>query len=139
MKISLTPKRSEFTSVQKLFLLRREIGDKIDHYISYRVFFCVKQQKVPVSQRIWTPRSISASGSGPPGANPLTDLDPLPRIWTPQTKMSENIIVLVKMDDTLCSSAYLSMFLIQNMHIVNTYDLASRRMFLLTKGKWARI
>ena len=31
------------------------------------------------------------------------------------------------------------MFLIQNMHIVNTYELASRRMFLLTKGKRARI
>ena len=38
LKISLTPKRSEFTGVQKLFLLWREIGDKIDHYISYRVF-----------------------------------------------------------------------------------------------------
>ena len=31
------------------------------------------------------------------------------------------------------------MFLIQNMRIVNAYELASRRMFLLTKGKWARI
>ena len=39
LKISLTPKRSEFTGVQKLFLLWREIEDKIDHYISYRVFF----------------------------------------------------------------------------------------------------
>ena len=39
LKLSLTPKRSEFTGVQKLFLLWREIGDKIDHYISYRVFF----------------------------------------------------------------------------------------------------
>ena len=31
------------------------------------------------------------------------------------------------------------MFLIQNMRIVNAFELASRRMFLLTKGKWARI
>ena len=30
------------------------------------------------------------------------------------------------------------MFLIQNMRIVNAYELASRRMFLLTKGIWAR-
>ena len=33
---------------------------------------------VPVSQRIWTPR-----GFGPPGPNPLADVDPLLRIWTP--------------------------------------------------------
>ena len=46
LKISLTP------GVQKLFLLWREIGDKIDHYISYRVFFCVKQQKVPATDKI---------------------------------------------------------------------------------------
>ena len=52
LKISLTPKRSEFTGVQKLFLLWREIEDKIDHYISYRVFFCVKQQKVTASDEI---------------------------------------------------------------------------------------
>ena len=31
------------------------------------------------------------------------------------------------------------MFFIQNMRIVNAYELASRRMFLLTKGKWARV
>ena len=31
------------------------------------------------------------------------------------------------------------MFLIRNMRIVNAYELASLRMFLLTKGKWARI
>ena len=31
--------RSEFTSIQKLFLLWREIGDKIDYYMLYRVFF----------------------------------------------------------------------------------------------------
>ena len=53
LKVSLTPKRSEFTGVQKLFLLWREIGDKIDHYISYRVFFfCVKQRKVPATDEI---------------------------------------------------------------------------------------
>ena len=51
LKLSLTPKRSEFTGVQKLFLLWREIGDKIDHYISYRVFFYVKQQ-VPATDEI---------------------------------------------------------------------------------------
>ena len=46
---------------------------------------------VPVSQRIWTP----------------LDLDPL-RGFGPPTKLSENIVlnVLVKMDDTLRSSAY---------------------------------
>jgi len=44
---------------------------------------------LPVSQRIWTPpriwtpRSRSASGFGPPGPNPLADMDPLSRIWTP--------------------------------------------------------
>ena len=49
--------------------------------------------RVQVSQRIWDPP--------PPGSNPLADLDP-------PTKLSENIIlnVLVKMDDTLRSSAY---------------------------------
>ena len=44
----------------------------------------------------------------PPGPNTLADLDPPPRIWTPPTKLSENIVlnVPVKMDDTLRSSAY---------------------------------
>ena len=45
LKISLTAKRSEFTDVQKLFLLWREIGDKIDRYISYRVFFLCEATK----------------------------------------------------------------------------------------------
>ena len=70
---------------------------------------------------------------GPPSA----DLDP-----PPSTKLSVNIIltsVLVKMDNTLRSSAYKSMFLIQNIRIDNAFELASRRMFLLAKGKWARI
>ena len=47
-------------------------------------------KKVPVSQRIWTPppriwtpRSRSASGFGLGGPNPLADMDPLSRIWTP--------------------------------------------------------
>ena len=60
----------------------------------------------------------------------------------PSTKLSVNIIltsVLVKMDNTLRSSAYKSMFLIQNIRIDNAFELASRRMFLLAKGKWARI
>ena len=52
LKISLTPKRSEFSGVQKLFLLWREIEDIIDRYISYRGFFCVKQQKVPATDEI---------------------------------------------------------------------------------------
>ena len=53
LNIWLTPKRSEFTGVQKLLLSWREIGDKIDHYISYRVFFfCVKQRKVPATDEI---------------------------------------------------------------------------------------
>ena len=38
MKIFITAKRSEFTDAQKLFLLWREIEDKIDHNISSRVF-----------------------------------------------------------------------------------------------------
>ena len=72
----------------------------------------------PVSQRIWTPRSKSASRYGPPGPNPLADMDPPGpntladldplRGFGPPTKLSENIVlnVLVKMDDTLRSSAY---------------------------------
>ena len=44
LKISLRSARS-FTGVQKLFLLWREIGDKIDHYISYRVFFLCEATK----------------------------------------------------------------------------------------------
>ena len=49
---------------------------------------------MPVSQRIWTPHRF-----GPPGPNPLADMDSL---FGPPTKLSENIIlnVLVKMDDT---------------------------------------
>ena len=31
-----------------------------------------------VSQRIWTPR-----GFGPPGPNPLADMNPPSQIWTP--------------------------------------------------------
>ena len=45
LNISLTPKRSEFTDVQKLFLLRHDIGDKIDHYILSRVFFLCEATK----------------------------------------------------------------------------------------------
>ena len=52
------------------------------------------------------------SGFGPPGPNPLADMDspgPNPLAdMDPPTKLSENIIlnVLVKMDDTLRSSAH---------------------------------
>ena len=55
-----------------------------------------KPTAVPMSQRIWT-----APRFGPPGPNPLADMDP-------PTKLSENIIlnVLLKMDDTLRFSAY---------------------------------
>ena len=38
-QISPTARRSEFTDVPKLFLLWREIEEKIDHYVSYRMFF----------------------------------------------------------------------------------------------------
>ena len=38
------------------------------------------------------PRSKSASGYGPPGPNPLADLDSPPRIWTP-SKTEWNIIL----------------------------------------------
>ena len=71
----------------------------------------------PVSQRTWTP----------------LDLDP-------PTKLGENIIlnVLVKMI-LLYVPVSTKVCLIQNMCIVNAYKLASRRMFLLTKGKWVRI
>ena len=44
--------RSEFTDVQKLFLLWREIEDKIDHYISYRVFFLCEATKEPATDEI---------------------------------------------------------------------------------------
>ena len=59
------------------------------------------------------------SGCGPPGSNPLADMDPQSKSESgygpppsadldPPTKLSENIIlnVLVKMDDNLRSSAY---------------------------------
>ena len=67
-----------------------------------RIRVRIRKEREPVSQRIWTlldldPQSKSAAGFGPPSA----DLDLSP-------KLSENIIlnVLVKMDDTLHSSAY---------------------------------
>ena len=94
---------------------------------------------------LWHRCPISASGYGPPGPNPLADMDlPGPNLLAdldPSTKLSENIIlnVLLKMDDTLRSRAHWSMCSIQNMRIVDAYELASRWMFLLTKGKWARI
>ena len=37
----------------------------------------------PPPPQIWIPRSRSASGFGPPGPNPLADMNPLSRIWTP--------------------------------------------------------
>ena len=56
------------------------------------------------------PADLDPPRFGLPGPNPLADMDPPPRIWTPTplTKLSENIIlnVLVKIDDTLRSSAY---------------------------------
>ena len=67
-----------------------------------RIRVRIRKEREPVSQRIWT----------------LLDLDPPVQIrcliWTPSAdlnpppKLSENIIlnVLVKMDDTLRSSAY---------------------------------
>ena len=62
---------------------------------TYATWYCSIYN--PVSQRIWTPRSKSVSGYGPPSA----DLNP-------PTKLNENIILnfLVKMDDTLRSNAY---------------------------------
>ena len=53
--------------------------------------------------KIWIPRSKSASGYGPPGSNPLRDMDPPSADLDTPTKLSESIIlnVLVKMDDTL--------------------------------------
>ena len=44
----------------------------------------------------------------PPVPNPLADLDPLRGFGPPPTNLNENIIlnVLVKMDDTLRSSAF---------------------------------
>ena len=46
----------------------------------------------------------------------------------PPTELSENIIlnVLVQIDNTFRFSAYLSMFLIQNMRIADAYELAAR-------------
>ena len=56
---------------------------------------------VLVSQWIWTPQDLDPRSKSASGYGPSADLD-LP------TKLSENIIlnVLVKMDDTLRSSAY---------------------------------
>ena len=45
------------------------------------------------------PADLDPPRFGPPGPNPLVDMDP-------PTKLSENIILNVKMDDTLRSSAY---------------------------------
>ena len=53
LQILFTPKRSEFTGVQKLFLSCLKTRDKIDHYISCRAFFlCVKQQNVAGTDEI---------------------------------------------------------------------------------------
>ena len=58
------------------------------------------------------PADLDPPRFGPPGPNPLADMDPpgpnLLANLDPSTKLSENIIlnVLVKMDDTLRSSAY---------------------------------
>ena len=84
----------------KLVLMR----NKFPTYISEKTLkhhYAFTNAGVPA---IWTPPRF-----GPPGPNPLADLDPPPRIWTPPTKLSENIIltsVLIKMDNTLRSSAY---------------------------------
>ena len=58
----------------------------------------------------WIAGSTSNNSICRPGV--AADLDPPPRIWTLPTKLSENIILnfLVKVDDTLRSSAYKSMF-----------------------------
>ena len=48
--------RSEFTDVQKLFLLWREIEDKIDHYVTYREFFHTKYI-LRTKMRSYTPQS----------------------------------------------------------------------------------
>ena len=66
----------------------------------------------PVSQRFGPPGRNPLVDMGSPGPNPLADMDspgPNPLAdMDPPTKLSENIIlnVLVKMDDTLRSSAY---------------------------------
>ena len=49
-----------------------------------------------MSQRIWT--SPLHRGFGPPGPDPLADMDPLSRIWTP-LKIS---VLLLKVIKFLC-------------------------------------
>ena len=55
-----------------------------------------------------SPRSKSAGGYGPPPSKSVGGFGPPSADLDPPTKLSENIIlnVLVKMDDTLRSSAY---------------------------------
>ena len=93
----------------KLVLMR----NKFPAYISEKPlkhYYAFTNAGVPA---IWTPWSKSASGYGLPRSKSASgyglprsksaDLDP------PPTKLKENIIltsVLVKMDNTLCSSAY---------------------------------
>ena len=54
------------------------------------------------------PADLDPPRFGPPGPNPLADIDPPSADLDPPIKLSENIIlnVLIKMDDTLRSREY---------------------------------
>ena len=85
----------------KLVLMR----NKFPTYISEKTlkhYYAFANAGVPA---IWTPWSKSAGGYGLPRSKSASGYGPPP----PPTKLSENIIltsVLVKMDNTLRSSAY---------------------------------
>ena len=60
-----------------------EIHEREDGNMSGFLLALPVSQRIWTPPRIWTPRSRSASGFGPPGPNPLVDMHPLSRIWTP--------------------------------------------------------
>ena len=67
----------------------------------YRIFLSILLLHVNLHLFRSSVAGVPADLDPPPRPNPLTDMDP-------PTKLSENIVlnVLVKMDDTLRSSAY---------------------------------
>ena len=61
--------------------------------VSSRMFRCHSGFGPP--PRIWTPQSKSASGYGPPGPNPLADMDPPSRFLTPLNNCCFKLCFLV--------------------------------------------
>ena len=92
--------------------------------------------------RFGSPGPNRLADMDPPGSNPLRDMDPPPRIWTPQkncVRASSLTSYWKWMILYFTFQCVLKYVFNSNMRIVNAYELTSRRMFLLTKGKWARI